>query len=112
LLYFIHDCTIKPRVIATRLAHSSLRMTMSSFCGRSTSEIRWLRNDGLQAGRRNRLISFRAGNNRSNQSFFQITDRFGRTHSSRAQVWRYRKDFDGEDRGNNQMAQSAKGRKS
>jgi len=72
LLYFIHDCTTKPRVIATRLAHSSLRMTMRRFCGRSTSEISWLRNDGLQARRLDRLISFHAGNNRSNQSFFVI----------------------------------------
>jgi hypothetical protein len=26
-------------------------MTMRRFCGRSPSEISWLRNDGLQAGR-------------------------------------------------------------
>jgi esterase/lipase superfamily enzyme len=45
LPYFIHDCTTKPRVIATRLAHSSLQMTMRRSCGRSTSEIRWLRNE-------------------------------------------------------------------
>src|SRR5882724_12930367 len=67
LLYFIHDRTTKPRVIATRLAHSSLQMTMRRSCGRSTSEIRRL---------------------------------------SRAQLWCYRKDFDGGHRGNNQVAQS------
>jgi hypothetical protein len=49
---------------------------------------------GLQARRRDRLISFHAGNNRSNQSFFQIVNRFDCTHSSRAQLWRYRKDKD------------------
>jgi hypothetical protein len=84
LLYSIHDCTNKPRVIATRLAHSSSWMTMRRFCGRSTSEITWLRNDGLRARRRERLISFHTGNNRSNQPFFQITNRFDCTHSSRA----------------------------
>jgi hypothetical protein len=83
---------------------------MRRFCGRSTSEIRWLRNDGLQARRRGRLISFHAGNNRSNQSFFQITNRFDCTHSSQAQLWRYRKDLGGGDRSNNRM--SAKGLKS
>jgi hypothetical protein len=36
-----------------------LWMTMRRFCGRSTSEIRWLRNDGLQARRQDRLISGR-----------------------------------------------------
>ena len=34
----IRDCTTKPRVIAIRLAHSSLRMTRRC-CGRSTSEL-------------------------------------------------------------------------
>src|SRR6266403_52088 len=85
LPYFIHDRTTKPRVIATRLAHSSLQMTMRRSCGRSTSEIRWLRNERLAriepARRRNRLIPFRAGYNRSNPSFFQITNRFDRTHA-------------------------------
>jgi hypothetical protein len=57
------------------------------------------------------LISFHAGNNRSNQSFFQITNRFDRTHSSRAQIWCYRKDFDGGDRGNHQTAQSMSAKK-
>jgi hypothetical protein len=53
------------------------------------------------------LIPFHAGYNRSNPSFFQITYRFDRTsRASRAHLWRYRKDFDGGDRGNNQMAQS------
>jgi hypothetical protein len=61
---------------------------------------------GLQARRPERLISFHTGNNRSNQSFLQITTRFDCTHSSRAQLWRDRKDFDGGDRSNNQMAQS------
>src|SRR5882762_9153083 len=85
LPYFIHDCTTKPRVIATRLAHSSLQMTMRRSCGRSTSEIRWLRNERLAriepARRRNWLIPFHAGYNRSNPSFFQITNRFDRTHA-------------------------------
>ncbi len=31
--------------------------------------------------RRNRLIPFHAGYNRSNPSFFQITNRFDRTHA-------------------------------
>src|SRR5258705_13938448 len=65
LLYFIHDRTTKPRVIATRLAHSSLQMTMRPSCGRSTSEIRWLRTERLAriepARRRNRLIPCDAG---------------------------------------------------
>jgi len=85
LPYFIHNCTTKPRVIATRLAHSSLQMTMRRSCGRSTSEIRWLRNERLAriepARRRNRLIPFHAGYNRSNPSFFQITNRFDHTHA-------------------------------
>ena len=33
------------------------------------------------ARRRNRLISFHAGYNRGNPSFFQITNRFDRTHA-------------------------------
>jgi hypothetical protein len=40
---------------------------MRRFCGRLTSEIRRLRNDGLQDRRRDRLILFHAGNGRSNQ---------------------------------------------
>jgi hypothetical protein len=54
-------------------------MMMSRSCGRSTSEIRRLRNERL-AGiepprRRNRLIPFHAGYNRSNPSFFQLVGR-------------------------------------
>ena len=58
---------------------------MRRSCGRSTSEIRWLRNERLAriepARRRNRLIPFHAGYNRGNPSFFQITNRFDRTHA-------------------------------
>jgi hypothetical protein len=61
---------------------------MRRSCGRSTSEIRWLRNDRLQGRRRNRLIWFHAGY--YNQSFFQITDRFdltaGPEHNSGAVI--------------------------
>src|SRR5258705_7005326 len=104
LLCFIHDRTTKPRVIATRLAHSSLQMTMIRSCDRSTSEIRWLRNERLAriepARRRNRLIPCPC-RLQPEQPAIPPDQR-----SSRAQLWRDRKDFDGGDRGNNQMAQS------